>query len=136
MLPRCESTMVLGVFRRRQRDNRASDNGEPPVYAARARDETALPTKGQVAGVALVTSAVGIALVGPMVGIATGVGVAVLSFTPTRAGLVAREAGDAVAETGNKIKQFNEENQITERTKVQIIEGCEYVAKRLRDCGA
>ena len=120
---------------KKKKSRTKEEEEEDEVYSVRANDPTELPTNGELAGVALVGGVVGCVLIGPLMGVAAGLGAAALSFTPTKAGQAARETGGALAQTGNRIAEWNETNQITERTRVNIIEGCEYVAKRLRECG-
>lgn len=94
--------------------------------------EPEAPSKRQLTGVAVGAGLAGLVLVGPVVGLVAAGGAAVVATRRGQAGQVARKSGDTVADAGKRLKQFNHKHKVTEKTTKSIIEGCDWVSKRLR----
>lgn len=70
-----------------------------------------------IGGAAVVGTTAGLIIAGPIVGIVGGVAAAVVATQDSIAGRVARSSGETVLTAGDKVKDFNEKNQIVEKTK-------------------
>lgn len=69
---------------------------------------------------------------GPVVGVAAGIVAAVASTRKSKAGQVARAAGDATATAGEKLKRFDRKHRVVEKTSNAIVKGCEKMNKKLQ----
>eukprot|EP00540_Astrosyne_radiata_P021600 CAMPEP_0116846724 /NCGR_PEP_ID=MMETSP0418-20121206/14004_1 /TAXON_ID=1158023 /ORGANISM="Astrosyne radiata, Strain 13vi08-1A" /LENGTH=141 /DNA_ID=CAMNT_0004478023 /DNA_START=102 /DNA_END=527 /DNA_ORIENTATION=- len=100
--------------------------------AARLQQEEEEKSKKRAArGVGVAAGLVGLVLGGPLVAVVAGVGAAVVSKTDSQAGSVARGAGDAAATTGEKIREWDKKNHVSENVGKGITNGFRYVSDKL-----
>ncbi len=70
-----------------------------------------------VGGAAIVGTATGLIVAGPLIGIVGGVAAAIVATQDSRAGKVARSTGESVLIAGETVQDFSQKNQIVEKTK-------------------
>ena len=70
-----------------------------------------------VGGAALAGTAVGMTMVGPVIGLISGIVAATIATKDTKAGDVARSTGETVLTAGDQIRDLDERHHIVEKTK-------------------
>ena len=98
-----------------------------PMEQQRQQEEDAQELR-QVGGAAVAGGLAGLVLVGPMFGLVAAGGAAVAATTPSKAGQVARAAGDVTASAGDRLKEFDKKHHLTKKTK----QGAQEVGRSLK----
>lgn len=106
----------------------ASNVDAPSEDEARRRG-----TNRQVGGAAVVAGIAGALLMGPVLGLAAAGGAAaVAARNGGRAGDVARASGDAVTNTGQRIRRFDRRHHVTSRAGEGIARGAKWMADKTK----
>ena len=107
---------------------------DPHVQADDNDEQQRKPgTQRQVGGAAVVAGLAGALLVGPVVGLAAAGGAAVLAArNKGSAGNVARASGEAAANTGQRLRKFDQTHQVTAKASKGIAKGAKWVADKTK----
>lgn len=73
-------------------------------------------TKREIGGAAIAGGVAGLVLAGPVLAVAAGAGAAYAATSNSKAGDVARASGNAVASAGDRVKQWDQQHGIMQKT--------------------
>mmetsp|Transcript_16886 Transcript_16886/g.31565 ORF Transcript_16886/g.31565 Transcript_16886/m.31565 type:complete len:162 (-) Transcript_16886:42-527(-) len=113
--------------------NSEAEYGLDPRVQAEPNDDDRKGTNRQVGGAAIAAGVAGALLVGPVVGLAAGAGAAVLAArNKGSAGNVARASGEAVANTGERLRKFDQKHHVTAKASKGLAKGAKWVADKTK----
>eukprot|EP00545_Synedropsis_sp_CCMP1620_P002472 CAMPEP_0119024210 /NCGR_PEP_ID=MMETSP1176-20130426/31453_1 /TAXON_ID=265551 /ORGANISM="Synedropsis recta cf, Strain CCMP1620" /LENGTH=111 /DNA_ID=CAMNT_0006979445 /DNA_START=217 /DNA_END=552 /DNA_ORIENTATION=- len=92
------------------------------------------PTLAELSSVAVASGFVTTIVLGPLVGVGVAVTAACVAISNTKAGQVTRQAGSKIVGTKDQITEYERKHQVVERSRMGVIHGCEFMAKKLRSC--
>ena len=89
-------------------------------------------TKRQLQGAAAAGGIAGLVIGGPLLAAVAAGGAAYAATSKGDVGESARKSGDAMADFGIKIKRWNREHQVVERTTSELNKAADWATKRLK----
>ena len=87
-------------------------------------------TQRQLGGAAVAGGIGGLVLGGPILAVVAAGGAALAVTSKGKPREVARECGDAMATTGDRIKKFDRKHCVVEKTSKGIANGCNWISKK------
>ena len=112
--------------------NSEAEYGLDPRVQAEPEEERK-GTNRQVGGAAIVAGVAGALLMGPVVGLAAAGGAGFLAArNKGSVGNVARASGEAVANTGERLRKFDQKHHMTAKASKGLAKGSKWVADKTK----
>lgn len=92
------------------------------------------PTLAELGSVAVASGVVTSIVLGPLLGVGVAVTTACVAISNTKAGEATRQAGSKMVGTKDQIADYERKHQVMERSRLGVIHGFEFMAKKLRSC--
>lgn len=112
------------------------DENKPNVsdsQASNSGNEDVMGSKRQVGGAAVAGGIAGLVLGGPMLGLIGAGGAAAIATSQSnkKPAQFVRKTGDAMADAGDRLQQFDRKHRVVEKTSNSINKGCSWVSKKI-----